>query len=760
MNGLRGFCYILGIAAVAVVLSCSPEGDRLSGYDLTWDRLTADPVYPPGVKHNHAHRNDGYYDGAIMGNGLLGTNFYKLEDNAYRLNVGRSDVTEVRDGEFSTYRAGRLPIGYFALRTVGAVQEEQMRLHLYDAVTTGSFVTDAGSVTFKTYVHALQNVIVFETQAEGGERAYSWDFVPQEAISASYPYHAGKYRLKVLEPDPDYLRSDGRANPEPWREMLDGVKLLVQPLAADTTFTKINRYYVVGWKEVSHHKRRRVIATVSQDADLELAKSVAVQSVQEAFSSYALEKKHIMWWHRFYEETAQMVFPDEEIQAFYWRQCYKFASTARPGKPLVDLQGVWPVYDTPWPAIWMNLNIQLTYSWQTRLGMGPYVQPLLDALWENRSNLVRNVTDNPGQEGWTECMAIPRNCSYNMLSRLDPALAACNEYEAGNLIWTLLYCYQFCDAYGDDAQMLGKVFPLLKAAVNLFFRIRTVNPDGSYGLPPTASPEYREGKTGIGPNTNYDLANLRWGLQTLIDIDERYAVGDPLLPEWKDFLERLVPFRYSEKTGFKVSDDFEFLDTRHRHYSHLFMIFPYHLLDWDDPTDKEMMSLSLERWNGSSGYSYTGKASMLCSRGDPGDGDKALETLKVFFPKYIRKNTLYNESGPVMETPFSAMCSLEDMYMQDWGGVIRIFRGCPESWKECSFKDMRASGAFLVSADRRGGETVFIRVRSEKGGKCRIQTGMRSPVASKNYTMLNEETGLIEMDMSRGESVTISEKWK
>ena len=87
MNGLRGFCHILGIAAVAVVLSCSPEGDRLSGYDLTWDRLTADPVYPPGVKHNHAHRNDGYYDGAIMGNGLLGTNFYKLEDNAYRLNV-------------------------------------------------------------------------------------------------------------------------------------------------------------------------------------------------------------------------------------------------------------------------------------------------------------------------------------------------------------------------------------------------------------------------------------------------------------------------------------------------------------------------------------------------------------------------------------------------------------------------------------------------------------------------------------------------
>ena len=328
-----------------------------------------------------------------------------------------------------------------------------------------------------------------------------------------------------------------------------------------------------------------------------------------------------------------------------------------------------------------------------------------------------------------------------MLSRLDPALAACNEYEAGNLIWTLLYCYQLCDAYGDDAQMLGKVFPLLKAAVNLFFRIRTVNPDGSYGLPPTASPEYREGKTGIGPNTNYDLANLRWGLRTLIALDEKHGVNDPLLPEWKDFLEHLVPFRYSEETGFKVSDDFEFLDTRHRHYSHLFMIFPYHLLDWDDPTDKEMMSLSLERWNGSSGYSYTGKASMLCSRGDPGDGDKALETLKVFFPKFIRKNTLYNESGPVMETPLSAMCSLEDMYMQDWGGVIRIFRGCPESWKDCSFENMRAAGAFLVSAERKNGRTVSVTIKSEKGSICRIQTDREVPV--------------IEVPLSAGEQITI-----
>lgn len=714
----------------------------LSSYDLTWDRLTPDPLYAPGVKHNHKHRNDGYYDGAIMGNGLLGTNFYKLEDNAYRLNVGRSDITEVRDGEFSLYRAGRLPIGYFVLRTVGDVKKEQMRLHIGTAITTGRFTTDAGAIHFKTYVHATKDLIVFETKTFGKENNYFWDFSPQKAISPRILYFSGKANGGKAMVDPDYLRSDGLANPEPWRESVKDINLLIQPLTADTTFTKINSYYVVGWREVSHLGKRRVIATVSQGEDLEKTKSKIVNDIISAFSTLGLEKRHKSWWHKFYSRTAQMSFPDKEIQRFYWRQCYKFASTARPGKPIVDLQGVWPVCDTPWPAIWMNLNIQLTYSWQTKLGMGEYVQPLLDALWNNRDNLIRNVTDNPGQEDWTECMAIPRTCSYDMLSRLDPELASRNQYEAGNLIWTLFYCYQLCDTYGDDVQMREKVFPLLKGAVNLFFRLRTVNSDGSYSLPPTASPEYLEGKVEIGTNSNYDLANLRWGLQTLIDLDNRYGLGDSMLPEWQDFLKHLVPFRYSNDTGFKVSDKHEFLLTNHRHYSHLFMIFPYHLLDWEDFENYTKMSLSMERWNGNEGYSYTGKASMLCSRADPGDGDKALGLIKSFLTKYIRKNTLYNESGPCMETPMSAMCSLEDMYLQDWGSIIRIFRGCPDSWKECSFKNMRAAGAFIISAVRKNGETVYVHIKSPKGGLCRIQLRREAPV--------------IEIPMSAGQEITLT----
>ena len=113
---------------------------------MLWDNeITADPVFPEGIfGKRHWGRTDGYYSGALMGNGLLGTNLYKLTDGVYRLNVGRSDVTEARE-PFNVYNSGRLPIGYFTFSTIGQVQDEKMRLSIYDAVTSGVLKTNAGN---------------------------------------------------------------------------------------------------------------------------------------------------------------------------------------------------------------------------------------------------------------------------------------------------------------------------------------------------------------------------------------------------------------------------------------------------------------------------------------------------------------------------------------------------------------------------------------------------------------------------------------
>ena len=748
------FCTFVGIT------SCMNSSDKdelmkdfdwenfLGQHDMYWTKLTSDPKEPAV----DAPQKTGYYAGAIMGNGLLGTNLYKLEENVYRLNVGRSDVTEARQ-PYDLFNTARLPIGYFTLSTVGQVEKEEMRLSLYDATTKGTFTTDKGSISFNTYVHALHDYIVFETVSEGKEVNYAWNFVPQKAISPRYIFNK--------EAPKGYLNANGDSNPDAsFREEGEN-HLLIQPLVADSTMTSITRVYVVAWRELQEGNKRRLVATVAQEKTEEEAVKRAVGTLDEAFSqsSEDLVATHEGWWHNYYKQAAFLSFPETRFESFYWAQYYKFASTTRPGKPIVDLQGVWPTWDTPWTAVWINLNLQLTYSWQTKANLGWLSEPLWESLYEHRDNLRRNVTDIPQQSTWTDAACLGRSSSYDFLSPLNPKLVDSNQYEVGNLTWLLYYYWQYCTAYGYEQQLTERLFPLLKSAVNLFFHIRTEK-DGKYGLPATASPEYL--RTNIGPNTNYDLTNLRWGLQTLIDIDTQYQLNDPMLPKWKDFLENLVEYPYDEETGYMVSETYKFENVSHRHYSHLFMIYPYYLVNWGQKENREKIRLSVDRWKGNQGYSRTGKAAMLLSMGK---GDEALDEMQHFLNRFVKPNTLYAETGPVIETPMAALSTLHDFYLQDWGSTVRVFHGIPSTWGDASFVKMRAQGGFLVSASRVGGKTAFIRVESVMGKPCRLQTDIPldhlkvcdSAQRAVPYEVADAEEGIIIIQIPAGEYLELTD---
>jgi hypothetical protein len=53
---------------------------------------------------------------------------------------------------------------------------------------------------------------------------------------------------------------------------------------------------------------------------------------------------------------------------------------------------------------------------------------------------------------------------------------------------------------------------------------------------------------------------------------------------------------------------------------------------------------------------------------------------------------------------------------------VSVFPSIPSHWADLSFAGLRAEGAFLVDAVREKGITAMIRVKSEKGGPCVIET--------------------------------------
>lgn len=701
----------------------------LQQHDLVWTGIVPD-----------------YYSGAIMGNGLLGNNIYK-EGEAYKFHIGRVDVTEGRmPADKSQYRnlyhGARLPIGYFLMKPVGAPLSENMRLNLWDATTTGNIITDKGKISFKSYVHATRDIIVLETDTEGEENGFQWDWNALKAISPRYTFGNKDYPQEYIDnPNPDVkIYTDGE------------YKLSVQNLLG-------GKSYIVAWHEIKEGNSRRIFITISQEQTEKQAIDKAKKTIRDAIkeSPVALESSHKQWWHAYYPSSF-VSFGNSKMESFYWIQQYKLGCITRPDKYIIDLQGPWAMEKTPWPAIWMNLNVQLTYSPLFTANRAEMSEPLWKSLNDNLQNLAENTSVNEWQE---DAIVMGRSTSYHLLSPLKADMEDKMLYETGNLTWILYYYYEYCVYLQDENELLEKFYPLLKKSIAYYTHIKEKREDGKYHLPETASPEYKSAR-----DCNYDLSLLRWGLNTLLKINTTYKLGDVKVPEWKDFIDNLVDYPVDPEKGYMIGENVN-LTGSHRHYSHLLMVYPLHMVNWEQPENRELISKSISHWQSMpdylQGYSFTGSSSMYSMMGD---GQKAVAQLQKLIDKYIRPNTLYRETGPVIETPLAGAASLQELFLQSWGGKIRVFPAVPENWAQASFINFRAEGAFLVSASRYKGKTVFIQIESEKGGECRVQTYMntdnlrvqQAKGAKTDFSVIDKAKGLISISTRKGDIIQLTDE--
>lgn len=641
-----------------------------------------------------------YYSGVILGNGLLGTNIYKEDEQTIRFDVGRTDVTDQRQHQGTglsepLISKPRLPIGRMTIKTNGKIIGAKMSLDIYNATAEGTIYTSKGTLKFSSFVPSNTNVIYISAKGTQLEKNINWQFIAEKSKSPR-------------------MNQQNTGNPEVYQEnpihqlsKNGAFEICKQPLLN-------NGGYATVWTNKKTASVSSMIISVGYDAD---GKSDEVKEASQAVQTFIKLKypvvlaTHQKWWHQFYQQSFLSI-PDQRMESFYWMQLYKLASATRENRPMIDLMGPWFNGKTPWPGVWWNLNTQLTYSpifTANHLELG---KSLFTTLNKNLQNLINNVP-----EVWRkDAAAIGRISGYDLVAPLNEENKENGQFELGNLTWTMFYYYQYYAYSKDKDELKRNIYPLLRRSVNhLLYHLRK-DEKGVLHLPSSFSPEYK-----YAEDANYALSSLRWGLSTLIHLNEKEGFQDADLDKWKEILQNLVPFPINE-TGLMIGKDVS-LTTSHRHYSHLLMIYPYHLITPSNDTDKALIEQSLSHWlalkGALQGYTFTGAASIHAMMGN---GNQAYELLNQLFDQYIQPNTLYQESGPVIETPLSAATSIQELLIQSWGNKIRIFPALPEAWKDVSFDKLRTEGGFLVSASKVKGHTEFIKVYSSKGDTCRLQT--------------------------------------
>jgi len=659
---------------------------------------------------------DRWEAGAFLGNGLMGANVYATPDGKSLMwRIGRSDVV---------YRGSRIPIGDLVLKTAGTLRGARLRLDLWNAELRGTLTTDRGEIQVRSFTHTRELVQAIELSPSSGEAGLTWDWTAGEAINPRYR-HIGA-PIPAGEVDP------------PARRVTEGaVELAVQEL-------RTGGGHVTAWSPGAGAGPRTVYVSVGYStSDVGAARAEALQALKAAQTAglEGLASTHRRWWNDFYPASFLSI-PDRRLESFYWIQLYKMASGTRADRPLLDLMGPW-FRTTPWPRIWWNLNVQLTY-WphlaSNHLDLG---ESLLRALDSGRDALARNAAPF-GADSY----AIGRSSGYDLERPARP--------EIGNLPWALHNYYLQYRYSMDEAMLRDRLFPLLKGSVNYYLNLLKEGEDGHLHIPLGLSPEY-PGQPSPNPDTNYDLALLRWGATTLLEACARLGIDDPQIPVWKRTLARLVPYPV-DGNGYKVSAAVPFAAS-HRHYSHLMMVYPLYLVNVDQPENRELVVRSLDHWMGLEtalrGYSFTGAASISSIMGRGDDAARYLDMLFAHGRFGIHPNTMYTEAGPVIETPLSAARSLHDMLLSSWGGKIRVFPAVPREWADSTLHDMRAEGAFLVSAVRKGGRTRFVRIQSLAGEPCVLVTDLPDP-RGRAVAVRRIGEHEYEVDLEKGQSVVLT----
>jgi alpha-L-fucosidase 2 len=242
-----------------------------------------------------------------------------------------------------------------------------------------------------------------------------------------------------------------------------------------------------------------------------------------------------------------------------------------------------------------------------------------------------------------------------------------NGYFGGKMIgcgtWSMHNLYLQGRHAGNTTMLREVLFPMLRAFVQVYNHHKFTEEDGQLHLPYTSSPEYP--KQVPGNDTNYDVALFRWGAATLLELASEFDIADPLVPEWTAIVGTLTPGPIDSGGSYMVNSMTPF-NVAHRHFSHLFHIYPLHVLAYGDSTSANtLITTSLDKWTaltcGSegvcpNGFTYDGAASM--SALIPGRAAAAVGNLTQFVVKSGKVRDVLRVSARARLLPLASLTRL------------------------------------------------------------------------------------------------------
>lgn len=588
----------------------------------------------------------------------------------------------------------------------------------------------------------------------------------------------GSDGLALVAKSADYLgvagklRAEGRirATVEGGSVKTRGVVLVIDNADA-VTLVFVAATNFVSYKDVSADQHKRVEDTLRRlsGKSYEILRNAAVRDHQRLFDRVLLDlptTKNSSLSTPERKEKNQTE-PDPSLAALAYNfGRYVLIASSRPGSQPANLQGIWnddmnPMWDSKYTT---NINTQMNYWPAEAANLGELTEPLFGLIREVSDQGAQVAKEHYGARGWV----FHQNTDlWRVAAPMDGP--SWGTFTVGGA-WLCTHLWEHY-LFTRDKVFLRENLPLMEGSVRFFLDFLVKHPNGKWLVTnPSTSPENFPDGGGNKPFFDQVTGAILQGttitagsaidMQILYDLfgyylqaAEELNVRSPLLDKVRDARSKLVPPQIGSGGALQEwIDDSKSLEKNHRHFSHLYGVYPGRVL-WDKRTPELIQAYKNvleERGDGGTGWSRSWKMALWARLGD---GNRA----NNIFKGYLKEQScaqLFALCGKAMQVDgtLGATAAISEMLVQSHEGFIRLLPALPDEWKTGGFNGVCTRGGFELDFSWADGRVTDLKIISKAGETCRIKIGQPFSVESQGQTVRTAESsnGVVEFPTTSG----------